>query len=48
MTPTEAMDRLATDVMDAYPIGTFVDRARGIAPKMPVPGSLVRSVSEGF
>ena len=48
MTPTEAMERLATEVTDAYPIGTFVDRARGIAPRLPVPGSLVRSVSEGF
>jgi 2-oxoglutarate ferredoxin oxidoreductase subunit beta len=48
MTPTQAMERLATDVMDAYTIGTFVDRARGIAPSLPVPGSLVRSVSEGF
>jgi hypothetical protein len=37
MTPTEAMDRLAHDVIDAYPIGTFVDRAKGIAPAMPVP-----------
>jgi 2-oxoglutarate ferredoxin oxidoreductase subunit beta len=48
MTPREAMERLATEVMDAYPIGTYVDRAKGIAPRMPVPGSLVRSVSEGF
>ena len=48
MTPTEAMEHLATDVMDAYTVGTFVDRARGIAPKLPIPGSLVRSVSEGF
>ena len=48
MTPSAAMEHLATDVMDAYTVGTFVDRARGIAPKLPVPGSLVRSVSEGF
>ena len=48
MTPSEAMEHLATDVMDEYTVGTFVDRARGIAPKLPVPGSLVRSVSEGF
>ena len=33
MTPTDAMERLATDVMDAYTVGTFVDRARGIAPQ---------------
>jgi len=37
MTPTEAMDRLAHEVMDAYPVGTFVDRAKGIAPAMPAP-----------
>jgi 2-oxoglutarate ferredoxin oxidoreductase subunit beta len=37
MTPTEAMDRLAHEVMDAYPVGTFVDRAKGIAPAMPTP-----------
>ena len=48
MTPSEAMDRLATDVMAAYATGTFVDRPRGIAPALPVPGSVVRSVSEGF
>ena len=48
MTPSEAMERLGTDVMDAYAVGTFVDRAKGIAPRLPVPGSLVRSVSEGF
>ncbi len=48
MTPTEAMERLASDVMEAYTVGTFVDRAKGIAPALPVPGSLVRSLSEGF
>jgi 2-oxoglutarate ferredoxin oxidoreductase subunit beta len=48
MTPSAAMERLATEVTAAYPLGTYVDRARGIAPSMPVPGSLVRSVSEGF
>jgi 2-oxoglutarate ferredoxin oxidoreductase subunit beta len=48
MTPTEAMERLAGEVMDAYATGTFVDRSRGIAPALPRPGSLVRSVSEGF
>jgi len=37
MTPTEAMDRLAHEVMDAYPVGIFVDRAKGIAPEMPTP-----------
>jgi 2-oxoglutarate/2-oxoacid ferredoxin oxidoreductase subunit beta len=37
MTPTEAMHRLATDVMDAYATGVFVDRAKGIAPAMPAP-----------
>lgn len=48
MTPSQAMERLATDVMDAYAVGTYVDRAKGIAPPLPRPGSLVRSVSEGF
>jgi 2-oxoglutarate ferredoxin oxidoreductase subunit beta len=37
MTPTEAMERLATEVMAAYPTGVFVDRARGIAPPLPTP-----------
>ncbi len=37
MTPVEAMDHLATDVMDAYPVGVFVDRAKGIAPTLPAP-----------
>jgi 2-oxoglutarate ferredoxin oxidoreductase subunit beta len=48
MTPSEAMHRLTTDVMAAYAVGTFVDRAKGIAPCLPEPGSVVRSVSEGF
>jgi 2-oxoglutarate ferredoxin oxidoreductase subunit beta len=37
MTPTEAMDHLAHEVMDAYPTGTFTDRGKGIAPAMPAP-----------
>jgi 2-oxoglutarate ferredoxin oxidoreductase subunit beta len=37
MTPVEAMRRLATEVMAVYPTGTFVDRAKGIAPPMPAP-----------
>jgi 2-oxoglutarate ferredoxin oxidoreductase subunit beta len=37
MTPTEAMARLAHEVMDAYPVGTFVDRARGITQPLPAP-----------
>ena len=37
MTPSEAMTHLATDVMDAYATGTFVDRAKGIAPALPGP-----------
>ena len=37
MTPSEAMRHLATDVMDAYATGTFVDRAKGIAPALPLP-----------
>ncbi len=39
MTPTAAMDRLASTVMDAYTTGTFVDRAKGIAPSLPQPGT---------
>ena len=34
--------------MAAYPIGTFVDRPRGIAPSLPQPGSPTRSITEGF
>jgi 2-oxoglutarate/2-oxoacid ferredoxin oxidoreductase subunit beta len=37
MTPTEAMQHLATEVMAAYPTGTFVDRAKGIVQAMPAP-----------
>jgi 2-oxoglutarate/2-oxoacid ferredoxin oxidoreductase subunit beta len=37
MTPTEAMARVATEVMAAYPVGVFVDRAKGISQAMPVP-----------
>lgn len=47
MTPTEAMDRLATDVMDAYRVGTFVDRAKGIAPALPSPGTRAADTSGG-
>ena len=36
MTPTEAMEHLATDVPATYPLGTWVDRAKGVAPGMPV------------
>jgi len=48
MTPSEAMERLRGEVVDAYPIGTFVDRPRGIAQRLPQPGPATRSVSEGF
>ena len=48
MTPSEAMERLRDVVMDAYPVGTFVDRARGIAPSLPQPGAAHRSITEGF
>jgi hypothetical protein len=48
MTPTEAMGRLRDTVMEAYPVGTFVDRARGIAPRLPQPGPPNRSITEGF
>ena len=48
MTPSEAMARLRNEVQAAYPIGTFVDRPRGIAPRLPQPGSSTRSITEGF
>jgi hypothetical protein len=34
--------------MDAYPVGTFVDRPRRIAPNLPQPGAAHRSITEGF
>jgi 2-oxoglutarate ferredoxin oxidoreductase subunit beta len=37
LTPTEAMERLATEVMAAYPVGTYVDRAKEIVVTMPSP-----------
>jgi len=48
MTPTDAMTRLRDTVMDAYPVGTFVDRPRRIAPNLPQPGASHRSITEGF
>jgi 2-oxoglutarate ferredoxin oxidoreductase subunit beta len=48
VTPTQAMDRLRDTVMEAYPVGTFVDRPRGIAPGLPKPGGPHRSIMEGF
>ena len=39
MTPSEAMHHLETDVMATYATGTFVDRAKGIAPVMPAPAA---------
>ncbi len=48
LTPSESMERLRDTVMTAYPVGTFVDRPRGIAPKLPQPGSPNRSITEGF
>ena len=48
MTPTQAMERLRDTVMDAYPVGTFVDRPRGISPGLPKPGGPHRSIIEGF
>ena len=48
MTPTDAMTRLRGAVMDAYPVGTFVDRPRRIAPNLPQPGAAHRSITEGF
>jgi 2-oxoglutarate ferredoxin oxidoreductase subunit beta len=37
LTPTEARTRLEQEVMGAYPVGLFVDRAKGVAPALPVP-----------
>lgn len=48
LTPAGAMDRLRDTVMGAYPVGTFVDRARGIAPQLPQPGGPRRPITEGF
>jgi 2-oxoglutarate/2-oxoacid ferredoxin oxidoreductase subunit beta len=48
LTPTDSMDRLRDTVMPAYPVGTFVDRSRRIAPTLPQPGGPHRSITEGF
>ena len=48
MTPTEAMNYLRDTVMGVYPVGTFVDRPRHIAPSLPQPGSSHRPITEGF
>jgi 2-oxoglutarate ferredoxin oxidoreductase subunit beta len=48
MTPTEAMNHLRDTVTDAYPVGTFVDRPRRIAPSLPQPGPSHRAITEGF
>jgi 2-oxoglutarate ferredoxin oxidoreductase subunit beta len=48
MTPTQAMDHLRDTVMAAYPVGTFVDRPRRIAPSVPQPGPSHRAITEGF
>jgi len=37
MTPSEAMARVRDDVMAAYPVGTFVDRGKGISQPLPTP-----------
>ena len=37
MTPSAAMEWLRTEVMAVYPVGTYVDRAKGIAVTMPAP-----------
>ena len=37
MTPSAAMERLATEVTAVYPVGTYVDRAKGIEVVMPAP-----------
>ena len=43
MTPSAAMEHLATDVMSAYPVGTYVDRAKGISPIGPAPAEAARA-----
>jgi 2-oxoglutarate ferredoxin oxidoreductase subunit beta len=47
MTPVEAMRRLETEVMAAYATGTFVDRAKGIAPAMPAPAGRSAPSADG-
>ncbi len=39
MTPTAAMERVASEVMAAYPTGVFVDRGKGIAQALPAPAA---------
>ncbi|MCJ7710647.1 MAG: thiamine pyrophosphate-dependent enzyme [Chloroflexi bacterium] len=46
MTPSEAMERLATEVMAAYPVGTYVDRAKGIEVAMPAPAGRPSKTAE--
>lgn len=48
LTPSEAMERLRDTVMPAYPIGTFVDRGKGITASLPQPGTGHRNITEGF
>jgi 2-oxoglutarate ferredoxin oxidoreductase subunit beta len=45
MTPTEAMNRLESEVMGAYATGVFVDRAKAIAPSLPAPIARVTGVA---
>ena len=45
MTPTEAMEHLATDVAAVYPLGTWVDRAKGVAPAMPLTMEAAKAVA---
>ena len=47
MTPTEAMEHVATEVVAAYPPGVFVDRAKGITQAMPAPAGRPASPGPG-
>jgi 2-oxoglutarate ferredoxin oxidoreductase subunit beta len=46
MTPTAAMEHLATEVMAAYAVGTYVDRSKGISTAMPVPAGKPSKAAE--
>jgi 2-oxoglutarate ferredoxin oxidoreductase subunit beta len=46
MTPSAAMEWLKTEVMAVYPVGTYVDRAKGIAVTMPAPAGRPSKTAE--
>jgi len=39
MTPTDAMDHLARDVVQTYPLGVIVDRMAAERPSVAAPGT---------